>query len=223
MIRTIVAVVVLMAAIFFIGKAGINRNHEADATGTSESSTGGAPVQAAMMNQAEPGAKYAKEPEMKIDANKQYVATMETTEGKIVLELYPKIAPHHVNSFVFLSREGFYNNVPFHRVIKGFMIQGGDPTGTGTGGPGYQLKAEFNNIKHTRGVLSAARSQSPDSAGSQFFIMHQDSPHLDNKYTAYGKVLEGLEVVDKIVSLPTGAQDRPVNLPRIKGITIEEK
>ena len=221
MIRTIVAVVVLMAAIFFIGKAGINRNQEADAAGTAGESQS-APVQP-VMNAAEPGAKYTKEPEMKIDQNKQYVATMDTTEGKIVLELYPKIAPHHVNSFVFLSREGFYNNVPFHRVIKGFMIQGGDPTGTGMGGPGYQLKAEFNNLKHTRGVLSAARSQNPNSAGSQFFIMHQDSPHLDNNYTAYGKVLEGMDVVDKIVSLPTGAQDRPVNLPRIKGITIEEK
>src|SRR5688500_8885589 len=135
---------------------------------------------------------WDREPEMKIDVNKVYVARMETTEGTIVIELYPKQAPRHVNSFIFLAKEGFYNGVIFHRVIPNFMIQGGDPTGTGTGGPGYSLKAEFNDTKHTRGVLSAARSQSPDSAGSQFFLMHGDSPHLDNQYTAYGKAVEGL-------------------------------
>jgi peptidyl-prolyl cis-trans isomerase B (cyclophilin B) len=166
---------------------------------------------------------WDREPEMKIDVNKVYVARMETTEGPIVIELYPKQAPHHVNSFVFLAKEGFYNGVIFHRVIPGFMIQGGDPTGTGTGGPGYNLKAEFNETKHTRGVLSAARSQSPDSAGSQFFLMHGDSPHLDGQYTAYGKAVEGLDVIDKIVNAPTGANDRPRNPASIKGIKIEEK
>jgi len=110
--------------------------------------------------------RYDKEPAMKIDPEKVYVAKMDTTAGPIVLELYPKLAPHHVNSFVFLAKEGFYNGVIFHRVIPGFMIQGGDPTGTGTGGPGYELKAEFNQTKHTRGVLSAARSSDPNSAGS---------------------------------------------------------
>jgi peptidyl-prolyl cis-trans isomerase B (cyclophilin B) len=167
--------------------------------------------------------KWDREPEMKIDQNKVYVARMETTEGPIVIELYPKQAPHHVNSFVFLAKEGFYNGVIFHRVIPGFMIQGGDPTGTGTGGPGYNLKAEFNNTKHTRGVLSAARSQDPNSAGSQFFLMHGDAPHLDGQYTAYGKIVEGLDVVDKIANAPTGRNDRPNNPASIKGIKIEEK
>jgi peptidyl-prolyl cis-trans isomerase B (cyclophilin B) len=166
---------------------------------------------------------WDKEPEMKIDVNKVYVARMDTTEGPIVIELYPKQAPHHVNSFVFLANEGFYDGVIFHRVIPGFMIQGGDPTGTGTGGPGYQIKQEFNPTKHTRGVLSAARSADPNSAGSQFFLMHGDAPHLDNQYTAYGKVVEGIEVVDKIVNAPANAQDRPNNPASIKSIKIEEK
>jgi peptidyl-prolyl cis-trans isomerase B (cyclophilin B) len=174
--------------------------------------------------QENPMAKqYSAEPKMTIDPNKSYTATVETTLGPIKIELYPKIAPHHVNSFVFLAKEGFYDGVIFHRVIPGFMIQGGDPTGTGMGGPGYQLKAEFNSTKHTRGVLSAARSASPDSAGSQFFLMHDVAPHLDGQYTAYGKITDGIEVVDKIAALPTGAQNRPTNPPSIKKITIEEK
>jgi peptidyl-prolyl cis-trans isomerase B (cyclophilin B) len=137
-------------------------------------------------------------------------------------ELYPTEAPGHVNSFTFLAREGFYDGVIFHRVIPGFMIQGGDPTGTGTGGPGYQLKAEFNKKKHTRGVLSAARSASPNSAGSQFFVMHKVAPHLDGQYTAFGEITSGLEVIDKIVSAPTGANDRPLNPASIKKITVTE-
>jgi len=167
--------------------------------------------------------KWDHEPDMKIDPNKVYVARMETTEGPIVIELYPKQAPHHVNSFIFLAKEGFYNGVIFHRVIPGFMIQGGDPTGTGSGGPGYELKAEFNDTKHTRGVLSAARTADPNSAGSQFFLMHGDAPHLDGKYTAFGKVVEGMDVVDKIANAPTGANDRPLKPASIKSIKIEEK
>ena len=167
--------------------------------------------------------RWDREPEMKIEKDKVYVARIETSEGPIVAELYPKQAPHHVNSFVFLAKEGFYNGVIFHRVIPGFMIQGGDPTGTGTGGPGYELKAEFNEARHTRGVLSAARSSDPDSAGSQFFIMHGDSPHLDGKYSAFGKVTSGLEVVDKIVSAPRDGRDRPRNPAQIKSIKIETK
>jgi len=167
--------------------------------------------------------QYDKPPEMKIDPNKTYTATIDTTEGKMVVELLPKVAPGHVNSFVFLAREKFYDGVIFHRIIKNFMIQGGDPTGTGTGGPGYQLKAEFNEVKHERGVLSAARSQNPNSAGSQFFIVHGNAPHLDGKYTAFGKVTEGLDVLDKIANTPTDANDRPANPPKINTITIEEK
>ena len=165
---------------------------------------------------------WDREPEMKIDPEKVYVARIDTSAGPIVLELYPKQAPHHVNSFVFLAKEGYYDGVIFHRVIPGFMIQGGDPTGTGQGGPGYKLKAEFNSTPHTRGVLSAARTPDPDSAGSQFFIMHGTAPHLDNKYTAFGKVTEGLETVDKIATAPTD-NERPLNPVSIKSIKIETK
>jgi cyclophilin family peptidyl-prolyl cis-trans isomerase len=166
--------------------------------------------------------QYPAPPPMTIDPKKKYVATVETTEGDIVIDLHPADAPEHVNSFVFLAREGFYEGVIFHRVIPGFMIQGGDPTGTGTGGPGYQLKAEFNSRKHVRGVLSAARSSSPHSAGSQFFIMHATSPHLDGQYTAYGTVSSGIEAVDKIVGAPRDGNDRPKQPAKIKKITIQE-
>src|SRR5687768_6016829 len=167
--------------------------------------------------------QYASAPPMTIDPKKTYTATMETTAGTITIQLDPTIAPQHVNSFVFLARDGYYNDVIFHRVIPGFMIQGGDPTGTGSGGPGYKLKAEFNKTRHTRGVLSAARSSDPNSAGSQFFIMHDDSPHLDGQYTAFGKVTSGIEVVDKIVALPRGGGDRPHDPPKINRVTIQEK
>lgn len=167
--------------------------------------------------------QYSAPPAMSIDPSKSYTATIDTSEGPISVEFYPSDAPNHVNSFIFLAREGFYDGVIFHRVIPGFMIQGGDPNGTGMGGPGYQLKAEFNKRKHTRGVLSAARSSSPNSAGSQFFIMHDDSPHLDGQYTAFGKVTSGIEVVDKIVNQPRDRNDRPHNPPKINKITIEEK
>jgi peptidyl-prolyl cis-trans isomerase B (cyclophilin B) len=166
--------------------------------------------------------KYSALPPMTIDAKKKYVATMETSEGTITIELFPKEAPQHVNSFVFLSREGFYDGVIFHRVIPGFMIQGGDPDGTGMGGPGYKVPAEFGSRKHLRGVLSAARSSDPNSAGSQFFLMHAASPHLDRQYSAYGEITAGLEVVDKIASVPTGSNDRPKNPPKIVSIKIDE-
>src|SRR5688500_3918362 len=167
--------------------------------------------------------QYPKPGDMKIDKEKAYIATIETEAGTMVAELYPKIAPQTVNSFVFLAKEGFYEGVIFHRVIPGFMIQGGDPTGTGTGGPGYSVPAEFNDTKHERGILSMARSQDPNSAGSQFFVMHAAYPSLDGKYTVFGKVTKGIETVDKIVTAPTGANDRPTNPVKIKKITIEEK
>jgi cyclophilin family peptidyl-prolyl cis-trans isomerase len=166
---------------------------------------------------------YNAEPAMTIDPNKTYTATIDTTAGEIKLELYPKDAPHHVNSWVFLARDGFYNDVIFHRVIPGFMIQGGDPTGTGSGGPGYKLKQEFNERGHKRGVLSMARTNDPNSAGSQFFLMHEDSPFLDRQYTAFGMITSGIETVDKIVSAPRDANDRPKNPTKINKITIEEK
>ena len=151
--------------------------------------------------------------------------TMESGES-IKLEIYPEIAPNTVKNFISLVKDDFYNGLIFHRVIDGFMIQGGDPEGTGTGGPGYSIKGEFkengfdNELKHTRGVISMARSRHPDSAGSQFFIMHQDSPHLNGKYAAFGKVVEGMEVVDKIVSVETGAQDKPLEPQVMKKVKV---
>lgn len=147
--------------------------------------------------------------------------------GQIKLELYPEHAPITVANFEKLVKEGFYDGLIFHRVIRGFMIQGGCPKGTGTGGPGYQIKGEFamngvqNPIKHTRGVISMARSQSPDSAGSQFFIMHEDAPHLDGQYAAFGKVVEGMDVVDAIAGGKVDFSDRPKTEQKIKSIAIE--
>ena len=142
-------------------------------------------------------------------------------------ELYPEIAPITVKNFVDLAAKGFYNGLIFHRVIPGFMIQGGDPEGVGTGGPGYTIKGEFtangfrNDLRHTRGVLSMARAMDPDSAGSQFFIMHEDSPHLDGQYAAFGKIIEGIEVVDEIASVKTDYSDRPYEPQEIEFMTVQ--
>ena len=151
------------------------------------------------------------------------IVKFEMENGKtITAELYPEIAPNTVANFVTLVQSGFYDGVIFHRVIPGFMIQGGDPQGTGMGGPGYTIKGEFarngfkqNNLRHTRGVLSMARTMMPNSAGSQFFIMHADAPHLDGEYAAFGKVTEGMDAVDEIAAARTGRQDRPVTDQRI--------
>ena len=137
-------------------------------------------------------------------------ATIETRLGKIVLEFLPDKAPLHVKNFITLAESGFYNGTPFHRVIPGFMIQGGDPSGNGTGGPGYNIKAEFNDVKHVPGVLSMARRQDPDSAGSQFFIMVGTSTHLDGQYSAFGRVVEGQEVADKIAAEKRNRRDKPL-------------
>ena len=165
--------------------------------------------------------QYKSPPPMTIDPNKTYTATIETTAGTMVAELYPKLAPHHVNSFVFLSREGYYNGVIFHRVIPGFMIQGGDPTGTGGGGPGYKLKSEFNERSHKRGVLSMARTSDPHSAGSQFFIMHAKSTNLDTQYSAFGDVFEGLDVVDAIAKTPADSKSGEVRGARPKMVSVK--
>ena len=149
--------------------------------------------------------------------------------GKTIrLELYPEIAPVTVGNFLDLVKKGFYNGLTFHRIIPGFMIQGGDPSGNGTGGPGYKIKGEFrsngvkNDLKHERGVISMARAFDPNSAGSQFFIMHEDAPHLDGEYAAFGKVIEGLDTVDEIASVETGFQDAPVNKVIMEKVEIEE-
>ena len=156
------------------------------------------------------------------------VVTITMTNGDVMkAELYPEIAPNTVNNFISLVQKGFYDGLIFHRVISGFMIQGGDPQGTGMGGSGYSIKGEFamngvrNDLKHTRGVLSMARSMMPNSAGSQFFIMHANAPHLDGQYAAFGKVVEGLDVVDKIASVRTGWQDKPVEEQKIQSMTVE--
>ncbi len=144
-------------------------------------------------------------------------------------ELYPETAPITVENFAKLVKEGFYDGLIFHRVIEGFMIQGGDPTGTGMGGPGYQIKGEFssngvkNNLKHTRGVLSMARSMMPDSAGSQFFIMHEDAPHLDGQYAAFGKLIDGFDTLDEIASCDTDRSDRPKNEQKMAKVVIIEE
>ena len=156
------------------------------------------------------------------------IVTIEMEDGgTIKAELYPEIAPNTVNNCISLINKGYYDGVIFHRVIPGFMIQGGDPKGMGTGGPGYSIKGEFtrngfkNDLKHDRGVLSMARTMMPNSAGSQFFIMHKNSPHLDGQYAAFGKVLEGMEVVDAIANTRRGPNDKPLTPQVMKKVTVE--
>ena len=156
------------------------------------------------------------------------IVTFTMENGDVIrAELYPDTAPTSVNNFISLIKKNFYDGLIFHRVIRGFMIQGGDPEGTGMGGPGYSIKGEFaqngfeNNLKHTAGVLSMARSMYPDSAGSQFFIMHKDAPHLDGGYAAFGKVTEGMDVVNKIAETATDHDDRPLQEQRLKTVTVE--
>ena len=156
------------------------------------------------------------------------VVTFEMEDGSVFkAELYPEIAPNTVNNFVSLVSKGFYDGLIFHRVISGFMIQGGDPKGSGSGGPGYCIKGEFsangfkNDLKHEKGVLSMARTMAPNSAGSQFFVMHEFSPHLDGQYAAFGKVIEGIDVVDKSASVRTDFNDRPRTPQKMKKVTVE--
>ena len=156
------------------------------------------------------------------------IITFEMENGDIMkAELYPQVAPNTVNNFISLVNKGFYDGLIFHRVINGFMIQGGDPEGTGMGGPGYGIKGEFaqngfaNDLKHTAGVLSMARSMMPNSAGSQFFIMHKDAPHLDGAYAAFGKIIEGMDVVNKIAEVATDYSARPMEDQRMKTVTVE--
>ncbi len=161
-----------------------------------------------------------------MDQNPIVTITMEN--GDVMkAELYPEIAPNTVHNFISLIQKGFYNGTIFHRVIPGFMLQGGDPDGSGMGGPGYAIRGEFrsngfqNDLKHTEGVLSMARTMAPDSAGSQFFIMHKDAPHLDGEYAAFGKITEGMDVVDKIANVETDFSDRP-RVPQVmKSVTVE--
>jgi len=159
---------------------------------------------------------------------KKPIVTIEMESKKLIkIELYPEVAPNTVNNFISLVQKGFYDGIIFHRVIDGFMIQGGDPNGTGMGGPGYSIKGEFssngvnNDLMHARGVISMARSQQPDSAGSQFFIMHMDSSHLDGAYAAFGKVIEGIEEVDRIATVKKNNQDKPNQSEVMKKVSVE--
>ena len=156
------------------------------------------------------------------------IITFEMENGDIMkAELYPQVAPNTVNNFISLVNKGFYDGLIFHRVINGFMIQGGDPEGTGMGGPGYGIKGEFaqngfaNDLKHSAGVLSMARSGNPNSAGSQFFIMHKNAPHLDGQYASFGKVIDGMDIVNKIAEVATDYSDRPMEDQRMKTVTVE--
>lgn len=158
------------------------------------------------------------------------IVTITMENGDVMkAELYPDVAPNTVNNFISLIKKGFYDGVGFHRIIPGFMLQGGDPDGNGTGGPGYSIKGEFssngfkNDLKHEPGVLSMARTMIPDSAGSQFFIMHQTSPHLDGEYAAFGQVIEGMDVVNKIATTPTDYSDMPLEAQIMKTVTVDTK
>ena len=158
------------------------------------------------------------------------IITIEMENGDVMkAELYPDVAPNTVNNFISLVKKGYYDRLIFHRVISGFMIQGGCPNGNGTGGPGYHIKGEFsqngfvNELRHTEGVLSMARAMHPDSAGSQFFIMHKDSPHLDGQYAAFGMIIEGMDVVNKIAAVPTDYSDRPMETQMMKKVTVDTK
>lgn len=160
--------------------------------------------------------------------SKNPIVTITMENGEIIkVALYPEIAPNTVNNFISLINKNFYDGIIFHRVIKNFMIQGGCPEGTGMGGPGHSIKGEFssngfkNNLKHDRGVISMARTNDPNSAGSQFFIMHKNSPHLDGSYAAFGKVIEGIEVVDNIAESKTDYMDKPIEDKKIKSMTVE--
>lgn len=155
------------------------------------------------------------------------VVKIKTSKGAIEIELYPDVAPNTVNNFISLIQKGFYNGTTFHRIIPKFMIQGGDPKGNGTGGPGYSIRGEFtsnhfqNDLKHTRGVVSMARAVNPNSAGSQFFIMVDDSPYLDGEYAAFGKVTSGMEEVDRIVAVPRDYDDKPLEEQKIESVTVD--
>jgi cyclophilin family peptidyl-prolyl cis-trans isomerase len=165
--------------------------------------------------------QYNTPPEMSIDLSKTYTATIATSAGEITFEFYAADAPQTVNNFVFLARDGFYDDVIFHRTISGFMVQGGDPTGTGTGGPGYRFRDEFHDkTEYNRGTVAMANA-GPNTNGSQFFICH-DNAGLPNAYTIFGEVTSGMDVVDTIAESPTGAQDRPLNPVKINSVTISE-
>lgn len=167
--------------------------------------------------------KYNAPPPMTIDPAKTYTATLNTDKGDIVIRLRPDLAPDHVNSFVFLAREGYFDGVTFHRVIPGFVAQGGDPTGSGSGGPGYTLPAEFSNVPYDRGTVGAARTNDPNSAGSQFYITYGRTPNLDNQYTVFGEVTQGMDVADKLTPRDPSRNPNAPAGDKIIGVEIKEE
>ncbi|MBC2434828.1 peptidylprolyl isomerase [Clostridium saccharobutylicum] len=203
----LVTVVVIMSSLVLVGCGNKNTQSQGDSTSVTDESS---------------DSKTGNE-------NLPVVTITVENYGVIQAELYPEIAPNTVNNFISLVKKGFYDNLTFHRIIKGFMIQGGDPKGDGTGGPGYSIEGEFtsngfaNSLKHTKGVLSMARAQDPNSAGSQFFIMTGDAPNLDGQYAAFGKVTSGLDVLEKIQSVKTKSNDAPIDKVVIKSITVDTK
>lgn len=203
----LITVVVIMSSLVLVGCGNKNTQSQGDSTSVTDESS---------------DSKTGNE-------NLPVVTITVENYGVIQAELYPEIAPNTVNNFISLVKKGFYDNLTFHRIIKGFMIQGGDPKGDGTGGPGYSIEGEFtsngfaNSLKHTKGVLSMARTQDPNSAGSQFFIMTGDAPNLDGQYAAFGKVTSGLDVLEKIQSVKTNSNDAPIDKVVIKSITVDTK
>lgn len=203
----LITVVVIMSSLVLVGCGNKNTQSQGDSTSVTDESS---------------DSKTGNE-------NLPVVTITVENYGVIQAELYPEIAPNTVNNFISLVKKGSYDNLTFHRIIKGFMIQGGDPKGDGTGGPGYSIEGEFtsngfaNSLKHTKGVLSMARTQDPNSAGSQFFIMTGDAPNLDGQYAAFGKVTSGLDVLEKIQSVKTNSNDAPIDKVVIKSITVDTK
>jgi peptidyl-prolyl cis-trans isomerase B (cyclophilin B) len=215
--RTKSAILLIMLCLVMVIAAGCGNKPNNNNASSNNGSSGSAPGEGAAPTEGVPSAT-ASHP----------LVTIEMEDGDIIqAELYPEVAPNTVNNFISLIQKGFYDNTIFHRVIPDFMIQGGDPDGTGMGGPGYSIAGEFsgngftNNLLHTEGVLSMARSQAPDSAGSQFFIMDAAYPSLDGSYAAFGKVTEGIEAVKRIVSLPRDGSDRPDEPPVMKKVTVD--
>lgn len=218
-------VMLLLIAVLFVVASGCGANKSA--AGNDSLGGGNTNANTNTSTPAPTEEPVSDEPEL-LGSDKHPVVTIELSNDKIIkLELYPEVAPNTVNNFISLINKGFYDGVIFHRVIPGFMIQGGDPDGVGTGGPGYSIPGEFsdngfeNKLKHTRGVLSMARTNMPDTAGSQFFIMVADAPSLDNQYASFGKVTEGMEAVDEIVNQPRDASDKPNDPISMKKVTVD--
>lgn len=215
-----ILIVMLMMFVLVLSACGAKK----EATGTQSQAAPAAPAETSK----ETPAAGSLQDKIANKGSKNPVVTIEMDSGKTIkVELYPRVAPNTVNNFISLIKKGFYNGTIFHRVIPGFMIQGGDPEGTGAGGPGYNIKGEFtqnnfqNDLKHTRGVISMARTNMPDTAGSQFFIMAADYPSLDGLYASFGKVTEGMEVVDEIVNQPRDANDAPNTKQVMKKVTVD--